>query len=92
MTIADALLILRPGALVLVHGDSYKGIVWTDPRPLPTEAELKAVIDGSKYAEQRAVAYPPIGDQLDALWTGGQAAADMLVKIQAVKAKYPKGA
>jgi len=34
--------------------------------------------------------YPPIGDQLDALWKGGDAAAEMLAKVQAVKTKYPK--
>ena len=38
----------------------------------------------------RAQEYPPIGDQLDALWKGGEAAAEMLAKVQAVKAKYPK--
>jgi hypothetical protein len=43
------------------------------------------------YKAQRANEYPPIGDQLDALWKGGEAAAEMLSKVQAVKAKYPKG-
>jgi len=38
----------------------------------------------------RAPAYPPIGDQLDALWKSGAAAAEMLVLVQAVKTKYPK--
>ena len=42
------------------------------------------------YRELRANEYPPIGDQLDALWKGGDAAAEMLTKVQAVKAKYPK--
>ena len=42
------------------------------------------------YQELRANEYPPIGDQLDALWKGGDAAVEMLVKVQAVKAKYPK--
>lgn len=43
-----------------------------------------------KYQYQRAAEYPSIGDQLDALWKGGDAAAEMLAKVQAVKAKYPK--
>jgi hypothetical protein len=34
--------------------------------------------------------YPTIGDQLDALWKGGEAATEMLAKVQAVKTKYPK--
>jgi hypothetical protein len=29
---------------------------------------------------------------MDALWKGGDVAAEMLAQIQAVKAKYPKGA
>ena len=44
------------------------------------------------YRTLRAAAYPPIGDQLDALWKGGAAAEEMLTQIQAVKARYPKGA
>lgn len=38
----------------------------------------------------RKMEYPPISDQLDALWKGGEAAAEMLARVQAVKAKYPK--
>jgi hypothetical protein len=53
------------------------------------EAE-KAKFEAIKYQYQRAAEYPPIGDQLDALWKGGDAAAEMLVLVQAVKAKYPK--
>lgn len=41
------------------------------------------------YAKRRAE-YPPVGDQLDAQWKGGDDAAAMLLKIQAVKDKYPK--
>lgn len=48
-------------------------------------------IELNKYKEQRASEYPTVGDQLDALWKGGEAAAAMLAQVQAVKAKYPKG-
>jgi len=44
----------------------------------------------TKYQRDRAAEYPPIGDQLDALWKGGDAATAMLAQVQAVKAKYPK--
>jgi hypothetical protein len=44
----------------------------------------------TEYRRLRATEYPPIGDQLDALWKGGEAAAAMLAQVQAVKAKYPK--
>jgi len=39
---------------------------------------------------QRAAAYPPIGDQLDAIWKGGAEQAKMKEIILAVKAAYPK--
>jgi hypothetical protein len=58
------------------------------------EIDLEAVaawVDPDAYKYQRATEYPPIGDQLDALWKGGEAAAEMLAKVQAVKSKYPKG-
>jgi hypothetical protein len=53
-------------------------------------ALVNAWVDPDQYKQQRASEYPPIGDQLDALWKGGEEAAAMLAKVQAVKAKYPK--
>lgn len=41
------------------------------------------------YAEQRKAAYPPIEDQLDALWKGGAAEAEMRAKVAEVKARFP---
>ena len=41
------------------------------------------------YAKRRAE-YPTIGDQLDALWKGGEAQANMFDAIFAIKNKYPK--
>jgi hypothetical protein len=46
--------------------------------------------DNLTYRFQRASEYPSIGDQLDALWKGGQDAQDMLARIQAVKQQFPK--
>ena len=44
------------------------------------------------YYAKRRDAYPKIGDQLDAFWKGPQSPAyrEMLGKIDAVKARYPK--
>ena len=42
------------------------------------------------YQELRAAAYPPIGDQLDAMWKGGEDEAAMHETILAVKAEFPK--
>jgi hypothetical protein len=53
-------------------------------------AAVAAWVDPNAYKYQRAAAYPSIGDQLDALWKGGDAAAEMLARVQAVKAEYPK--
>ena len=52
---------------------------------------VNAWVDPDQYKYQRAAEYPSIGDQLDALWKGGDAAAEMLALVQAVKDKYPKG-
>ena len=55
------------------------------------KAAVEAYVDAHAYIAKRVAEYPPIGDQLDALWKGGDAAAEMLAKVQSVKAKYPKG-
>jgi hypothetical protein len=54
------------------------------------EAAVQAYIDANAYKGQRAAAYPPIGDQLDAMWKGGEAEAAMAQTILAVKAEFPK--
>jgi hypothetical protein len=48
--------------------------------------------DGTALAAGTVVAFsePPIGDQLDALWKGGQPEADMKLIIDGVKATHPK--
>ena len=51
---------------------------------------VNAWVDPDTYKYNRVAEYPSIGDQLDALWKGGDAAAEMLAKVQAVKTKYPK--
>ena len=53
---------------------------------------VQSYVDAHAYIAKRVAEYPSIGDQLDALWKGGDAAAEMLAKVQAVKTKYPKGA
>jgi hypothetical protein len=60
-----------------------------DAREAEHAAE-QAALAATEYQRQRAAEYPPIGDQLDALWKGGEVAAAMLAQVQAVKAKYPK--
>jgi hypothetical protein len=54
------------------------------------ETAVQAYIDAHSYIAKRQAEYPTIGDQLDALWKGGDAQTEMLAKVMAVKAKYPK--
>jgi hypothetical protein len=53
-------------------------------------AAVNAWVDPEAYVAKRVAEYPSIGDQLDALWKGGDAQTEMLAKVMAVKAKYPK--
>ena len=94
--VAEALSSLRPLSQYAVGSDG--SINWIDTvQTQPTQSEIDAEIirlqsqyDTNEYQRKRAAEYPPIGDQLDALWKGGDAAAEMLTKVQAVKTKYPK--
>lgn len=54
------------------------------------ETVVQAYIDAHSYIGKRQSEYPSIGDQLDAIWKGGDAQTEMLAKVMAVKAKYPK--
>lgn len=73
---------------------------WTSSEPLPEDAvaadvelattALGSVVLASDYEALRYDEYPPLRDQLDALWKGGEAAAHMASLVQAIKDKYPK--
>ncbi len=90
----DILEFLRPGSERIVRGNCYEGIEWVDKsQTKPTKEECDAAIlvfEKLAYREQRAKAYPSVGDQLDALWKGGASAKEMLRKILAVKSQFPK--
>lgn len=93
--ILQAIISLCPNAKMRLEGNNYDDVEWLSPDiPQPTKAEVDAEITRLRgiyaYQQARASEYPTIGDQLDALWKGGDAAAEMLAKVQAVKAKYPK--
>lgn len=65
-------------------------IIAFDP---PTPEEMQQIIlamQMEEYANYRKSEYPPIGDQLDALFHAGVFPEEMSAKIQAVKDKYPK--
>ena len=84
----DAIYALYPNVVTVDDADGAR-----DSEGNKVEIDLDAVnawVDPNAYKAKRAAEYPPIGDQLDALWKGGDAAAEMLARVQAVKAKYPK--
>lgn len=95
ITKIQAIISLVPGAEVTVRGEEVE---WYNPSVAPvTDAEIAAEVirlqaeyDAKEYQRKRAPEYPPIGDQLDALFKAGAFPADMAAKIQAVKDKYPK--
>jgi hypothetical protein len=86
-----AMRVLAPTADYVQRDDQ---IEWNDQiQEMPSAEEIEAEVQrqaGLLYQDSRAAEYPPIGDQLDALWKGGAAAEEMLATVMAVKAKYPK--
>jgi len=84
----EAIIATYPNVAVIRGDDAFD----VDGNPVAyDEAVVQAYIDANAYKAKRLSEYPPIGDQLDALWKGGDAAAEMLAKVQAVKTKYPSG-
>jgi hypothetical protein len=83
----EAIYATHPDVKVIRGDDAFDA----DGNPVAyDEATVQTYIEANAYKEKRMGEYPPIGDQLDALWKGGDAAAEMLAKVQAVKTKYPK--
>lgn len=87
----------------LLDGQLFKVGDWDlreGANPLPdgvVEADVElattakgSVVLASDYETLRRDEYPPIRDQLDALWKGGAAADEMESIVNAVKDKYPK--
>jgi len=98
--VLEAIKSLQSYASFGLRDNDYDTLEWFDDPavvPIPTREEveaeherLKAKYEAEEYRRKRAEEYPPIGDQLDALWKGGAAAEEMLATVMAVKAKYPK--
>ncbi len=103
LVIDKAGLILRggqcpPDHVALQAGDGETAILdkWEG-----TRADRHRIVDGERipytpavrivpYTESRHRAYPPIADQLDAIWKGGEAMEAMRAQILAIKKAIPK--
>ena len=94
--IADALLILRPGAQWSINGNVYSGLDWLDTEQTkPTEEEVVEKVveltyqeEVGVYKEQRAREYPSYADQFDQIFHEGVDAWKST--ILEVKRRYPK--
>ena len=76
----------------------YEKVVWEGDVSKPTLAvlktkmdELQADFDAKQYQRDRRRQYPPIGDQLDALFHAGVFPDEMAAQLKAVKDANPKG-
>ena len=93
--IAHAILRLTPNAQFVIRGDinNYE-IEWhSDDIAQPSTGEIAdslLVVESLAYKSLRAKEYPPITDQLDALFHAGVFPPEMAAQIQAIKDKYPK--
>jgi hypothetical protein len=101
--IAQALTILRPNAQWRLADEPKNSfeysqfLEWYESDIPPTWDEVKSTeqqillnFTSVEYQRKRAAEYPPIGDQLDALFHAGVFPTEMAALVQAVKDKYPK--
>ena len=67
--------------------DYQEYLEWVEEGNTPEAADVSP---DPTYQENRVKEYPPIGDQLDALYHAGVFPAAMTASIKAIKDKYPK--
>ena len=67
--------------------DYAEYLEWVEAGNTATAADA---IPDPTYQENRVSEYPPIGDQLDALYHAGVFPDAMAASIKAIKDKYPK--
>lgn len=91
--IVKAILAINPDAEVIVKGDDIDKceIEWVNGTSEISKADIKAKMTAIEHIGKRQAEYPPIGDQLDALYHGGVFPKEMADLIKSVKDKYPKG-
>ena len=89
MTNHQAIFATHPNITIIRGDDAFDA----EGNPVAYDKDaVQAYVDAHAYIAKRQAEYPSIGDQLDALWKGGDAQAEMLAKVLAVKQRFPKGA
>lgn len=96
-SVSDALISLRPGVPFYIYDDDYNQLEWMGDGEPPTREQVESEMErldseyaAQEYARKRASEYPPIGDQLDALFHAGLFPEQMAAQLQAVKDRHPK--
>jgi hypothetical protein len=105
--VVRAIKTLRPGAQFAFGKNSqeiqvldFDHLIWLDQNTSkPTREEMDAQLatqEAERYKEQRAPEYPPLADLADAVYWQSQGDNSKMTAyvaaVEAVKAKYPKGA
>ena len=102
--IIEAILKINPNAEVSVNADDINQITWHNgTTPIPKAdievkmVEVQAEYDANQYQRDRAIAYPPIGNQLDMIWHTIDKDAELQHKfydfyqtVKKTKVKFPK--
>ena len=90
LTNTDSIIRISDGAFIPndpANTDYANYLEWVEAGNTATAADA---IPDPTYQENRVKEYPPIGDQLDALYHAGVFPAAMTASIKAIKDKYPK--
>ena len=90
LTDSDSIIRIADGASIPndpANTDYAEYLEWVEAGNTATAADA---IPDPTYQENRVSEYPPIGDQLDALYHAGVFPAAMTASIKAIKDKYPK--
>ena len=90
LTDTETIIRLADGASIPAdpaNTDYANYLEWVEAGNTATAADA---IPDPTYQENRVAEYPPIGDQLDALYHAGVFPAAMTASIKAIKDKYPK--
>jgi hypothetical protein len=96
--IPDALHSLCPDADWKSDEETWESLVWLSPeidqpnfdQVMDEVRRLQDDWDTNEYRRWRDINYPPIGDQLDALYHAGLFPPEMEEKIRSVKESFPK--